>query len=87
MLSDALLVQMLPLSARRRSKRYPGETVNPTTTIINWRDLLARPSARYTTAMILPDEKEQRKKKSALVTISGSALRAMMSPEKERMCP
>jgi hypothetical protein len=37
--------------------------------------------------MILPDEKEERKNKSTLVMISGSALHAMMSPEKECMCP
>jgi hypothetical protein len=78
---------MLPLSTRRRSERYPGETVDPATTIIDWRDLLARLSAQYMTAMILPDEKEERKKKSVLMMILGSALRAMMLPEKERMCP
>jgi hypothetical protein len=32
--------------------------------------------------MLVPDEE-----RSVLVTISGSALRVMMSPEKERMCP
>jgi hypothetical protein len=31
MSSDALLVQMLPLSARRRRKRYPRKTVDPAT--------------------------------------------------------